>query len=190
VFRKEIIIVVEGKDGRVETRRITVDKVGDGGRGGDLVTLWALRLICCLFANVPNWGSASISFVDLFRVSRTVACISYYSPSFLSSYCANRAPFIGFGSSSATPSRSDYRLVSELARVQASCVVDESAFECRIVGSWTPTASVSICEVGLYMRVCDYGNVARFVLFDRSVLSPCISVPGGSTVTATYVFRF
>jgi hypothetical protein len=186
VFRKEIIIVVERKDGRVETRRITVDKAG----GGDLVTLWAFRLICCLFADVVVMGGVTINIRDLDNMSRVVECISHISPSFLSSYCGGRAPFVGFGSSSVAPSRSNYRLVSEMARVQASLVSDESAFECRIVGSWTPAGDVTVCEVGLYMRVCDEQNLARYVLFDRSVLSPCVSVPGGSRISVTYVFRF
>jgi hypothetical protein len=190
VFRKEIIVTVRRKDGRVETYRVVADKAGDGGRGGDLVTTWGFRLICCLFADVPRRAVVDISFVDLDGVSRMQTCIDNIAYVFVGSNCVDRAPYIGFGSSTDAPSRSDYRLVSELARVKASRVIDENAFECRIVGSWTPSASVSICEVGLYMRVCDSGDVARYVLFDRSVLSPCISVPGGSTVTATYVFRF
>jgi hypothetical protein len=190
VFGKEIVITVRRRDGRVETYRVAVDKVGDGGRGGDLVTTWGFRLICCLFADVPRGAGVSIGFVDLGGTSRTQACIYGGTHNFLGSGCVDRAPYIGFGSSTVAPSRSDYKLVSELARVRGSRVADESAFSCSIVGSWTPTSDVTVCEVGLYMLVCDSGGVARYVLFDRSVLSPCVSVSAGDTISVAYVFRF
>jgi hypothetical protein len=190
VFRRELIVTVRRKDGRVETYRVAVDKAGDGGRGGDLVTTWAFRLICCLFADTPRSTWLSIGFTDLGGTSRTQNCIGAVDGTFVGNNCVGRAPYIGFGSSTVAPSRSDYRLVSELARVRGSRVADESVFECRISGSWTPTSDVTVCEVGLYMLVCDSGNVARYVLFDRSVLSSCISVSAGSTISATYIFRF
>jgi hypothetical protein len=40
------------------------------------------------------------------------------------------------------------------------------------------------------MLVCTEGGKARFVLFDRSVLNPCVSVSAGETISVTYVFRF
>jgi hypothetical protein len=190
VFRKEIIVTVRRKDGRVETYRVVADKVGDGGRGGDLVTRWGFRLICCLFADVPRGAGVGIGFVDLDGTSRTQVCIYGRFDNFLGSGCVDRAPYIGFGSSTVAPSRSDYKLVSELARVRGSRVVDETNFTCSIVGSWTPVSDVTVCEVGLYMLVCDGGNVARFVLFDRSVLSPCVGVSAGDTISVTYAFRF
>jgi hypothetical protein len=186
VFRKEIIITIKRKDGRVETRRVVVDKAGSG----DLVTLWGFRLFCCLFAEATRGTSVGIGFVDLGGVSRSFACISGQGDMFLGSGCVDRSPFIGFGSSSVAPSRSDFKIVSELARVRGSTVADEDAFTCGIVGSWTPDSDVTVCEVGLYMRVCDVGYGARFVLFDRSVLSPCESVSAGETISVFYVFRF
>jgi hypothetical protein len=190
VFRKELIVVVRGKDGKVEERRVVVDKNVGGGSGGDLVTLWGFRLISCLFADVVRWGSYSISFTELDGTSRSFVCISSDGFSFLGSGCGDRRVFIGFGSSSDLPVRTDYALRSHLATVRASYTVDESLFTITISGSWTPVSSVTVCEVGLFMDVCDIGGSSRRVLFDRSVLSPCVSVPAGSTVTATYVFRF
>jgi hypothetical protein len=190
VFRKEIVVTVRRRDGRVETRRVVVDGKVGGDRDGDLVTLWAFRLISCLFAQVTRGGSASFSFVDLGGASRTQVCIWTGSTDFLGSGCADRTPYIGFGSSTIPPVRTDYVLRSELARVRGSRVVDESAFILAIAGSWTPDSDVTVCEVGLYMLVCDSGSVARYVLFDRSVLSPCISVIAGSTISVSYVFRF
>jgi hypothetical protein len=190
VFRKEIIVTVKRKDGRVEVRRVVVDKVGGVDGGGDLVTLWAFRLLCCVFADVSRGGSVSFGFVDLGGASRTQRCIGTASFDFFGSGCGDRAPFIGFGSSTVAPSRSDYRLVSELVRVKGFRYVDESAFSCSIAGYWTPDSDVSVCEVGLYMRVCDSGGGVKFVLFDRSVLSPCVDVSAGSTISVSYVFRF
>jgi hypothetical protein len=190
VLTKEIIVTVKRKDGRVETRRVVVnEKVGDD-RGGDLVTLWAFRLICCMFAFAPKGTYVTFSFVDLGGASRTQNCIQVGGTEFVGSGCADRAPYIGFGSSSTPPSRTNSRLLTELARVRGSRYVDESAFSCNIVGSWTPDSGVTVCEVGLYMLVCDRDARARYVLFDRSVLSPCVSVSAGDTISVVYAFRF
>jgi hypothetical protein len=190
VFRKELVVTVKRRDGRVETRRVAVDKNVGGDGGGDLVTTWAFRLICCLFADTPARTWVSFSFTDLGGAGRTQNCLGDLPGIFLSTSCVDRAPYIGFGASNVAPSRSDYKLISELARVRGSRVADEGVFECRIASSWMPTSDVSICEVGLYMLVCDSGNVARYVLFDRSVLDPCVSVGAGETISVVYAFRF
>jgi hypothetical protein len=190
VFKKELIITVRRKDGKVETYKVVVDKAGDGSCGGDLVTYWGFRLISCLFASVVRGGVVSFSFVDLGGAPRSQNCIAGDSNSVAGSGCVDRAPYIGFGSSTASPSRNDYRLVSELARVKASLSVDENNFTSTIFGVWTPTIDVTVCEIGLFMLVCDSGGVARYVLFDRSVLTPCISVSADSTISVSYVFRF
>ena len=186
MFRKELVVTVRRKDGKVETRRVVVDKAG----GGDLVTTWGFRLICCLFADVARGGGVSMDFVDLDGMSRSFGCISGDSSGFLGSGCVDRAPYIGFGSSNIAPSRSDYKLISEVGRVRGSTIADETTFTCSIVGSWTPDSDVTVCEVGLYMLVCDSSNVARYVLFDRSVLDPCVSVGAGETISVAYAFRF
>jgi hypothetical protein len=186
VFGKELVVTVRRKDGSVETRRVVVDKVG----GGDLVTAWGFRLICCLFAVVPRGAGVVMDFVDLDGTSRSFSCANDDSYSFIGSGCVDRAPYIGFGSSDVPPSRTDYKLVSELARVRGSRVFDESSFSCIIVGSWNPDINVNVCEVGFYMLVCDVDAVASYVLFDRSVLSPCVSVSAGDTISVSYVFRF
>jgi hypothetical protein len=190
VFTKEIVVTVRRRDGRVETRRVVVDGKVGGDWGGDLTTLWAFRLICCMFAVVLRGTTVSFGFVDLGGVSRTQNCIATVSNNFLGSGCVDRAPFIGFGSSSTPPARTDYRLIGELARVRGFTYSDESAFTCSIVGSWSPDSDVTVCEVGLYMLVCDAGGVARYVLFDRSVLDPCVSVSAGDTISVTYTFQF
>jgi hypothetical protein len=190
VFRKEIIVTVRRKDGRVETYRVSVDKNVSGGGGGDLVTYWGFRLISCLFADVVRSGTVSFSFVDLGGTGRSQVCIGTTPTDFLGSGCADRSPFIGFGSDGRSPTRSDYRLWGELAKVRASRIVDETNFTFSVVGVWTPGLDVTVCEVGLYMYVCDSGGVARYVLFDRSVLTPCITVSAGSTISVSYVFRF
>jgi hypothetical protein len=190
VFRKELVITVKRRDGRVETYRVSVDKNVSGGGGGDLVTYWGFRLISCLFAEAVKGTSVSFSFVDLGGTGRSQVCIATTPGDFLASGCADRSLFIGFGSDSRSPTRSDYKLWGELAKVEASHFVDEANFTFSVVGVWTPNLDVSVCEVGLYMYVCDSGGVARYVLFDRSVLTPCITVSAGSTISVSYVFRF
>jgi hypothetical protein len=190
VFGKELVVTIVRRDGRVETYRVAVNRdVGDGS-GGDLITRWGFLLFRCFFAEATRTLNISISFRDLTGASRSQYCITNYPYIFFGSGCTDRALFIGFGSDSSPPSRNDYRLLGELARVRASFSVDESNYVITISGSWTPDSDVMVCEVGLYIRVCDSGGVARYVLFDRSVLSPCRSVSAGETVVASYVFRF
>ena len=186
MFRKELVVTVRRKDGKVETRRVVVGGAG----GGDLVTTWGFRLICCLFADVARGGGVSMGFVDLDGRSGSFDCIGGDSRVFLGSGCVDRGPYIGFGSSNIAPSRSDYRLISEVGRVRGFTVADGTAFTCSIGGFWTPDSGVTVCEVGLYMLVCDSDGVARYVLFDRSVLDPCVSVGAGETISVAYAFRF
>jgi hypothetical protein len=189
VFTRELVVSVRRRDGRVEERRIVVDsKVGDN-QSGDLVTLWAFRLVRCFFVEVGRGGRVGFSFTDLSGVSRTQNCITEHNI-FLGSGCTDRFAFIGFGSDPTPPSRDNYRLLGELTRVRAFQLVFEDDLRFVIYGSWTPDSSVSVCEVGLYLRVCDTGGGARFLLIDRSVLDSCISVGAGETISVTYNFQF
>ncbi len=190
MFSKEITVTVRRRDGRVEARRVVVGEKEGGDRGGDLVTLWAFRLISCFFAEVARGGRVSFSFTDLTGSSRTQTCIGTSSTDFLGSGCGDRFLFIGFGSDPTPPSRDNYRLLGELARVRAFQQVFESDLRFAIFGSWTPDSDVSVCEVGFYLRVCDAGAGARFLLIDRSVLGSCISVGAGETISVAYTFQF
>lgn len=182
------MVAVRRRDGRVEERRIVVDKKVGGNQSEDLVTLWAFRLVRCLFAEVARGGGVSISFVDLTGASRTHICISGHNV-FLGSGCTDRYAFIGFGSDPTLPSRDNYRLLGELARVRAFQQVYEDDLRFVIYGSWSPDSDVSVCEVGLYLRVCDSGGGARFLLIDRSVLDPCIGVGAGEMISVAYTFQ-
>jgi hypothetical protein len=189
VFRKELVITVRRRDGRVEERRIVVDKKVGDNQNGDLLTLWAFRLIRCYFLDVTRGTTVVIDVVDLGGTSRRPTCIGNIN-AFLGSECTDRFTFIGFGSDPTPPSRTDYRLLGELARVRAFQLVFESDLRFVIFGSWTPDSNVTVCEVGLYLRVCDAGGVGRFLLIDRSVLDSCINVGAGETISVTYTFQF
>ena len=183
------MVAVRRRDGRVEERRIVVDKKVGDNQSEDLVTLWAFRLVRCLFAEVARGGSVSFSFTDMSGTSRSQDCIRG-SYAFLSAGCTDRFLFIGFGSDSTPPSRDNYGLLGELARVRAFQQVFESDLRFFIYGSWVSDSDVSVCEVGLYLSVCDSGNVARFLLIDRSVLDSCINVGAGEAISVTYAFQF
>jgi hypothetical protein len=189
VFERELVVVVRRRDGRVEERRVVVGKKVGDNQNGDLLTLWAFRLIRCYFLDVTRGGRADIQIVDLGGTTRTASCINSIN-GFLGSGCTDRFTFIGFGSDPTLPSRTDYRLLGELTRVRAFQQVFESDLKFVIFGSWAPDSDVSVCEVGLYLRVCDTGGVGRFLLIDRSVLDSCIDVGAGETISVTYTFQF
>jgi hypothetical protein len=190
VFGKELVVTVSRKDGGVEMYKVPAEVVVDKAGGGDLITRWGFWLFYCFFAEASRTQNISISFRDLTGASWSQRCITNYPYIFFGSGCADRVLFIGFGSDSTPPLRDDYRLRGELARVRASLSVDESNYTISISGSWTPGSDVTVCEVGLYIRVCDRYGYAGVLLLDRSVLSPCRSVSAGETVSVSYVFRF
>jgi hypothetical protein len=189
VLRRELVVAVRRRDGRVEERRIVVDKKVGDNQSEDLVTLWAFRLVRCLFVEAGRGGRVTFSFTDIGGAGRSQDCIRGLNI-FLGSGCTDRYAFIGFGSDPTPPSRDNYRLLGELARVRAFQQVFESDLRFVIYGSWTSDSDVSVCEVGLYLRVCDSGGVARFLLIDRSVLDSCINVGAGETISVTYAFQF
>jgi hypothetical protein len=189
VLRRELVVAVRRRDGRVEERRIVVDKKVGDNQSEDLVTLWVFRLVRCLFAEAGRGGRVTFSFTDMGGTSRSQECIRGLNI-FLGSGCTDRYAFIGFGSDPTPPSRDNYRLLGELARVRAFQQVFDSDLRFVNFGSWSPDSDVSVCEVGLYLRVCDSDGGAGFLLIDRSVLDSCINVGAGETISVTYTFQF
>jgi hypothetical protein len=200
-------VVVRNPDGSV-VRRVAVNedlfdellRRRNDGNGADMGTTWFLRILQALFAYVLSGTRSSASFVDTGGNSRTQyfknlmyqysSTISNLDNFFNTGYCANRL-WIGYGDSSISPTRSDYRLGNKLNEGIASITVNEDAGVITISVSFTVSVDTTIYEVGLEWEgtVSSY-NVCGRVLLDRTVFPDGILVSAGQTVTFAYRFIF
>jgi len=182
-----LLVVEDYIDGRLVGR-----VVKDWFSGGDLSTANYVRLVGAMFTSVPRDGSASFSAVDVDGVSRTfIFKVSAGSRHwFWNTYiCANRVR-VGFGSSTAVPARNNYRLGSEFISDESPrLIVDEDAGVIVVEGRFVDAVDRTVCEVGLFLHATvSFEDVCRDVLVDRTVWSPCRSVPAGVPYIVRYRF--
>jgi hypothetical protein len=95
---------------------------------------------------------------------------------------------IRYGSGSTPPSRTDYRLVSEIyVDDSPRLMIDESRGSVWVQSEVIFSSDVTICEVGLsFVGTVDGDSVCGEFLFDRTVFSPCRVIPAGTPYTVRY----
>jgi hypothetical protein len=161
----------------------------------DLATVWFMRIMRGVFGPTPVSGSWSETFVDTSGTSRTQNLkrdTGAASPGdyifFNTNSCSNRL-WIGYGSSSVDPTRSDYRLGSKTAEGVAGVVADEIQGTLTISASFTMGTDTVVYEVGLEWEGCVASNATcgRF-LIDRTVFPGGLTVAAGQTLTVVYRF--
>jgi hypothetical protein len=196
---KMVELVVTDADGRVLNRvavneelfNYVLEKTRENQL--DLVTVWFLRIMRGVFGPTPVSGIWSEAFVDTSGTSRTqnlkkdVGSLYIF---FNTNSCSNRL-WIGYGSSSVAPTRSDYRLGNKIAEGVAGVVADEIQGTLTISASFTMSTDTVVYEVGLEWEGCvaTYNTCGR-VLLDRTVFSNGIPVAAGQTLTVAYRFIF
>jgi hypothetical protein len=191
-----VVVEVRDPDGTL-VRRVTVNeelfmlaqKLAREN-DNDLLTLWIYRILKGLFTPVVAGQSASETFTDTEGTSRTQAVkgnMGSYSL-FFNTYACNNRLWISYGSSSVSPTRTDYKLGSKLSEAVATMTFDESARTITLTAGWTLTSDTTIYEVGLEWEACVASyNVCGRVLVDRTVFPDGVSVAAGRTLTITYV---
>jgi len=157
----------------------------------DLTTLWLWRFFIALFTPAPLDHTTSFSFTDTGGTARSQSVkglVGTYALFLNTDYCVNRF-WIGYGSSSTPPSRTDYKLGSKLGDGVATMTLDEAAGILTFSVSFTITAATTVYEVGLEWEgaVAGYGTCGRF-LVDRSVFPDGIPVSAGQVLTIIYRF--
>jgi hypothetical protein len=191
-----VIVEVRDQDGKV-VRKVTANeeafKVATKlarESENDLLTLWIYRILRGLLTPAIAGQSISETFTDTTGTSRTQFIKANYSSvsGFTNTYvCANRL-WISYGSSSVSPTRTDYKLGNKLGDAPATMVYDESARTLTFTAGWTLTSDTTIYEVGLEWEACVYSyNTCGRVLVDRTVFPNGITVLAGQTLTITYV---
>jgi hypothetical protein len=162
---------------------------------GDLFTAWILRMFYAVFSAVSVGGDVSFSAPDdtgdmrLFFVKRNLrgAYFAYVSHIFNTHYCPSGFR-IRLGAGSTAPSRTDSRLLYERVVIGSPAVnIDEDRGFVVVEGTVSFSGDTTICEVGLSL----YGTVSGFdecgeFLLDRTVFSPCRTIPAGTPYTVRY----
>jgi hypothetical protein len=157
----------------------------------DLFTTWLLRLFYAMFSAVSARGAVTFSALDNTGVSRTfnlkrdLGSLQYHI--FNTYTCANGVR-VRYGTGSTSPTRTDTRLVSEIyVDYNPKLYIDENGSFIIIESFVVFGSSVNVCEVGLSL----FGNVVSVTgcgefLLDRTVFSPCRSVPAGTPYMVRY----
>jgi hypothetical protein len=204
---KMVEVVVRDPDGRV-VRRVAVNeglfnevlRRRIGGNNGDMATAWFLRILLAIFGPTTQRGITSASYTDTSGTARTqnfkMVMYSYsttipdLSDFFNTGYCNNRL-WVGYGVSSAAPTRADYRLGNKLGEGLAGVTADEAQGTLTISASFTMSADTVVYEVGLEWEgaVASAGTCGR-VLLDRTVIPGGVVVGAGQTLTVVYRFIF
>jgi hypothetical protein len=199
---KMIELVVTDREGRV-IRRVAVNEdlfnKALERSNNDFSTAWFIRILRALFEPLSTSGVSSASYTDTTGTARTqdfkkpmystgTGCPSLND--FLSTVsCYNRL-WVSCGTGTTPPTRTDYKLESEVAEGVASLTVSEDIGVITVAGAFTFTADTVISEIGLKWEGTVSGSsTCGKVLLDRTVLSTPITVPAGTTLTVVYRFR-
>jgi len=197
---KMVELVVTDADGRVVNHvavnedlfKEVLDRVRS--RQHDLATVWYLRILKAIFDATGIGGMTQASFADVSGASRTQnikGSLGIGIPVFFNtSACSNRL-WVGYGNSSATPTRSDYRLGNKLGEGVAGVTADEAHGTLTISASFTMSVDTTVCEVGLEWEGTVSGGATCYkVLLDRTVIPGCVTVAANQTLAVVYRFIF
>jgi hypothetical protein len=157
----------------------------------DLLTTWFLRLFFAMFSAVSAGDRLTFSALDDTGVSRTFVAkqgaIGTAGTIFNTNACPGGVR-IRYGVSSTSPARTDNRLVSEIyVDGRPRLVIDEDSSFFVVESFVVFGADTTICEVGLslYGTVSGDSGCGEFLL-DRTVFSPCRSIPANTPYMVRY----
>jgi hypothetical protein len=159
--------------------------------GGDLFTIWILRMFYAMFASVLTRGTVSFSASDdtgalrSFIFKRDMGSAGHHI--FNTNSCLSGVR-VRYGSGSASPLRNAYRLDSEIfVDSNPSLIIDEVRGFVMVESVVAFGSDTIICEVGLSLVATVAGaTTCGEVLLDRTVFSPCRSIPADTPYTVRY----
>jgi hypothetical protein len=158
---------------------------------GDLFTAWILRMFYAMFSAVLRGGTVLLSVPDDIGTSRSFNIKWVATGTSATVFSTNNCPGgvrVRYGSGSTPPSRTDFRLVSEIfVDSNPTLFIDESRGFVLVQSDVVFSSAVTVCEVGLslYGTVSGDSTCGEFLL-DRTVFSPCRSIPANTPYTVRY----
>jgi hypothetical protein len=151
----------------------------------DLGTNWFGRMMATIFRN----SRAVIYFtvVDVTGTSRSIfeRTTVVANPLFNTVYNYDCGAYIGVGTGSTPPTKTDYKLVNEVSRQPAAASFTDGTDTFAVYAAFTLASDTDIYEVGLYWKEGYNGWVW---LLDRTVLPSPVRFPANTAMSVAYVF--
>jgi hypothetical protein len=152
----------------------------------DLGTDWFGRTLAAFFKNTAQGKVEGFSVTDVTGTTRAPNAKANVSTSLMNStYGYDAGCYIGVGTGTTTPGKSDYKLVSEVARNPAGATYTDGGSIVTVYAAFTLTTDTDIWEVGLYWKD-GYNN--WIWLLDRTVLSSAVRFPANTAMMVSYNF--
>jgi hypothetical protein len=152
----------------------------------DLGTDWFGRMMAALFKNVPKGTATTFTVTDVTGTSRSpLAARSTGYPLFNDTANYDCGSYIGVGTGTAAPTKTDIKLASEVARNPASATYTDGGDSFVVSATFSLASDTDIWEVGLYWKE---GYSGYIWLLDRTVLSSSVRFPANTPMTVAYKF--
>jgi hypothetical protein len=175
------------------------DKVGDvvklDSSDNDLFTTWILRMFYSMFQYVGRGGTVSFNAPDDTGATRTFNFkrdTGDWGCHLFNTFKCGSGVRVRYGMSSTPASRTDYRLLQEVyVDDNPRLLIDESRGFVMVESVVVFGADMTICEVGLSLYTVLYCTGSGAVgcgefLLDRTVFSPCRTIPASTPYTVRY----
>jgi len=152
----------------------------------DLGTDWFGRMMAALFRNDNARTATLFTVTDVTgtarsRTGKTVNC----TDAFNNTYTYDSGAYIGVGTGTTPPTKTDYKLANEVARNPASATYTDGADSFVVAATFSLASATDIWEVGLYWKE---GTSGYIWLLDRTVLSSAVTFPANTPMTVAYKF--
>jgi hypothetical protein len=153
----------------------------------DLGTDWFGRMMAAFFKNTARSAIESFTVTDVTGATRTSKAKFSYSGvnAMNNTHNYDAGCYIGIGTGTAVPKKSDYKLVSEVARSPASATYTDGGDSFVVSATFSLASDTDIWEVGLYWRD---GFNGWIWLLDRTVLSSSVRFPANTPMVVAYRF--
>jgi hypothetical protein len=152
----------------------------------DLGTNWFGRMMAALFKNDSYNAASRFAVVDVTNTARSiVAKINLSYAIFNTTYYYDCGTYIGIGTGTASPTKSDIKLASEVARLPASATFADGGDVFVVSATFSLASNTYINEIGLYWKE---GYYAYTWLLDRTVLSQSVLFPANTPMSVAYIF--
>ena len=150
----------------------------------DLGTNWFGRMMATIFKS--SKVAFQFAVVDVGGMSRNIyERHSIGATIFNSIYNYDCGAYIGVGTGTASPTKTDYKLANEVSRQPAITSFTDGADTFAVIATFTLASDTNIYEIGLFWKEGYGGNTW---LLDRTVLSSPVMFPANTAMIVAYVF--
>jgi hypothetical protein len=152
----------------------------------DLGTDWFGRMMAALFKNDPRATTSTFTVTDVTGTARSLPAKRNVGVSLFNDTSGyDCGSYIGVGTGTAAPTKTDIKLASEVARNPASATYTDGGDSFVVSATFSLASDTDIWEVGLYWKE---GYSGYIWLLDRTVLSSSVRFPANTPMVVAYKF--